>query len=100
MVAHVKALWAGDLPLARVFWDYAIIYGLLLNLATHGVFLALLMQHADPVLVAIAFAFPVPYNAFVVVAVWRSAGRYPGSQNWADWARISTVVWMLALTLA
>ena len=43
---------------------------------------------------------PVPYNIFMVVAVWRSADRYRGAKTWAELARVSTVIWMLALTAA
>lgn len=96
----VKRLWAGKLPLRQAFWDYAVFYGLLINLATHGVFLALLMNDANAVLVALAFALPVPYNILVAVAVWRSAARYRGPKRWAELARLGIVIWMIGLTLA
>jgi hypothetical protein len=96
----VKRLWAGDLPLRQAFWDYAVFWGLLLNLATHAVFFALLLNNANSALVALAFALPIPYNLLAVVAVWRSAGRYSGSKKWADLARVATVFWMTGLTLA
>jgi hypothetical protein len=60
----------------------------------------LLVNDANMAWVALAFAIPIPYNLFVVVAVWRSAGRYPGPQKWADFARIGAVFWMIGLTLA
>jgi len=34
------------------------------------------------------------------VAVWQSAERYPGPKKWAELARVGTVFWMVALTLA
>ena len=100
MMELVKRLWAGDLPLRRAFWDYAVFYGLLVNLVTDVAFFSLLMNDANLVLVALAFAIPIPYNVLVVVAVWRSAARYLGPKKWAELARVGIVVWMVALTLA
>ena len=100
MIELVKQLWAGELPLKRTFWDYAVLYGLSLNLVTHLVFFTLLVNDANTALVALAFALPIPYNLFVVVAVWRSAERYPGPKKWAELACVGTVIWMIVLTLA
>lgn len=99
MLERIKRLWRGELPLARAFWNFAIFYGLVLNLVTHIAFLTLLLNEGNATLVALAMVFPIPYNLLVVVAVWRSAGRYSGPKKWADLARIGTVIWMLALTL-
>jgi hypothetical protein len=30
----IKDLWAGDVALARAFWEFAILYGLVVNLTT------------------------------------------------------------------
>ncbi len=94
----VKQLWTGEIPLDRAFWLYAVVYGLLLNLVTHMAFFALLLNDANLVPVVLAFASSVPYNIFMVVAVWRSADRYRGPKRWAELARVGTVIWMLALT--
>ena len=96
----VNRLWTGEFPLGQAFWRYAVGYGLLLNLVTHPAFFALLVNDANMVLVVLAFAAPVPYNIFIVVAVWRSADRYQGPKAWAELARVGTVIWMLALTAA
>ena len=100
MLTRIKNLWAGDVPLKQAFWDYAVIYGLLLNLITDFAFFALLINDANTALVVLAFALPLPYNVLVAVAVWRSAGRYPGPKKWAEWARVGTVIWMVVLTAA
>ena len=50
-------------------------YGFLLNFVTSLVFFAQLANDTNMVWVALAFAVPIPYNIFAVVAVWRSAGR-------------------------
>lgn len=94
----IKQLWIGEFPLGRAFWHYAVAYGLLLNLVTTLAFLAVLLNNANMVLVVLVFASPVPYNIFMVVAVWRSADRYRGPKKWAELARLGTVIWMLALS--
>ena len=96
----VKRLWTGQIPLGQAFWHYALGYGLLINLLTSLAFLALIARGANTMLVALAFALPIPYNVIVTVAVLRSANYYPGPKTWADWARVGTVIWMVVLTLA
>ncbi len=100
MIKRVQRLWAGDVPLKQAFWDYAVIYGLLVNLIADFVFFALLVNDANTALIVLAFALPIPYNVLVAVAVWRSAGCYPGPKKWAEWARVGTVIWMVVLTVA
>ena len=46
----VKCLWAGELPLRQAFWQYAVGYGLLINLVTSLAFLALLTNDANIVI--------------------------------------------------
>lgn len=99
MATWLRRMWAGEVPLARAFWDYAVLYGLLLNLAATGAAFAVFAADASTALGMAVFLLPFPYNLFVVVAVWRSAGRYPGPRHWADLARIAVIVWMLAVTL-
>ena len=100
MTEHVKRLWAGALPLHEAFWHYAIVFGLLVNIATITLFLGLYVADADTTLLVAAFLLPVPYNLLVGVAVWRSADRYQGPQRWADLARAASLVWLLVLTAA
>jgi hypothetical protein len=91
-------LWRGEFTLRRAFWDYAIIYGSLLNLAAT---LAAFAANAAgwPLAVAAAIFFsPLPYNLLAVLNVWRSAERYPGPPLWAHLARIAVVVWAIAAT--
>ncbi len=100
MIKLAKHLWTGELPLGQAFWQFAVGYGLLINLVTSLAFLVLLINDANIALVALAFALPIPYNFVMVVAVWRSADRYSGPETWANLARIGTVIWMVVLTIA
>ena len=93
-------LWAGEISLRQAFWTYAVFGGLLVNLITHLLLLILIVRDASMVFVAFAFALPIPYNVFVAVAVWRSAGRYEGPKNHAELARIATIILMIGMTVA
>lgn len=100
MTRLAKQLWAGEVPLASAFWRYAVLYGFLVNAVASGLLAILLVRDAPLVLAGIAFALPLPYNLFAVVAVWRSADRYEGPKLHAELARIVTVIWMIALAIA
>jgi hypothetical protein len=96
----IADLWSGRAPLPRAFWEYAICYGSLLNLVTTFASLAALSMGAAG-LVALALHFmPLPYNLFAVVAVWRSAGHYPGPAIWGPLSRIGVIVWALIASVA
>jgi hypothetical protein len=97
---RLTRLWRGEESLARAFWEYAILYGTVLNIVTTaGMFAAI--AAGLPVALALAIhVSPIPYNVFVVVAVWRSAARYPGRAEWALLARIGVIAWALVATVA
>lgn len=100
MIKLVGRLWRGAVPLTEAFWYYAVGYGLLLNLATSMLFMAVLVKNGSPALLVASFVLPIPYNFLIVVAVWRSAGRYAGPKQWAELARVACVIWMILLTAA
>lgn len=96
----VLALWCGDVPLRRVFWEYAVLYGTLLNLVTTLISLVVLQAEGLEVVAVAIFLLPMPYNVFMVIAVWRSASRYEGPEKWAQIARIAAIVWAVLASLA
>ena len=61
--------------------------GLLVNLSSSGLFLALIMADRPILALIVGYAFSVPYNVFVVVGVWRSADRFEGDPQWAGLAK-------------
>ena len=98
MIALIERLWTGRVPLEIAVWRYAVAYGLLANVLTSGLFFVLLIGQANPLLLAVAYALPLPYNLLATVAVWRSAARFEGPRKWADLAQIGTVLWMVLLS--
>jgi hypothetical protein len=96
VLAWIARLWLGDVPLAVAFWDYAIIYGISLNLIATFTSFGLLAVDAPAWAALGVLVLPVPYNILVFAAVWRSAGRHQGAGPWAAIARIVIIVWLIA----
>ena len=93
VMQRLKDLWLGRLPLDVAFWTYAIIYGLLLNIAATAAALALVVLDA-PIAIAIAVHFlPVPYSALATFGVWRSAEHYAGPAIISTATKAGVIVW-------
>ena len=92
----IKALWTGEMPLAEAFWAYGIAVGSCVNLAATLLALALLTKEAPGYIAVLIFVIPIPYNVFMLVAVWRSAGNYQGREVWAILARAAIILWAIA----
>jgi len=87
----VRNLWTGNVPLAKAFWEYAVLYPILLNaVTTMG---SLVLWSLDQIVLGmIVHLAPLPYAILTLVAVWRSAGKYQGDQMWAGMARVAILV--------
>jgi hypothetical protein len=95
----IKALWKGELPLAVAFWHYAIVWGLVINIVTSVMTMAVVLADAPAWVLVPVYLLPTPYNILVLVGVWQSAARYEGPRKWADLARLVTLVEMAVLTV-
>ena len=92
-------LWRGEIALPDAFWNWAVLGGLAINIASSALFLFLVTVER-PILALIAgYAPSVPYNVIVAVGVWRSAETYEGERRWADLARIVTIAGMIVLSV-
>lgn len=100
LARHVAELWQGHVPLARVFWEYAIAYGSVLNLLTTIAAFALIAGDYPAWASLAVFFLPAPYNLLMVVSVWRSAARYAGPAYWSTLARALILVWAAIATFA
>ena len=100
MTRRLNDLWNGRVPLSRVFWDWAVIYGSFANLLATGAALTMIVIGWPALLAVVVHFLPVPYNLLMVVAVWRSAARYEGDAIWAQLARGAILVWAAVATLA
>lgn len=95
----MKALWKGQVPLARAFWEYAIIYGTLANLVATMAALALVIVNVPTAVPVCVFLIPAPYIIVAATGVWRSAETYDGPLHWAILARITAVFWAVTMVL-
>lgn len=99
----VGRLWRGEVPLVRSYWRY----GFLLN-AIFAITALVLATVADcpecgqilaaPELVPLWWLFYLAYFVFVVVAIWRTAERYPGPRRWATLARVAVMLDVVRFT--
>jgi hypothetical protein len=88
LVHWLRVRWRGEAPLDRVHTA--------VNAATTVIALFLISSDApSAVVVAIYFA-PMPLNAFLVFAVWRSAEEASATTAFA--ARAVSLVWLVAAT--
>ncbi len=95
----LRSLWQGELPLGEAFWTWALGVGLLVNVTTTALFLAMITADRPWAALLLGYALSVPYNVVAVVGVWRSAGHYLGPASHADLALAVTSLLMLLLTV-
>ncbi|MGE0500948.1 MAG: hypothetical protein AB7I79_04725 [Rhizobiaceae bacterium] len=87
----------GAVPLDRLFWLDMALVGTLINLATSfAALVALGLKWPAWAWIAV-YLSPLPYNLFLVMAVWRtSASAAPGV---AATARAGALAWLIIATL-
>ncbi len=92
-------LWRGELELATAFWNWAVFGGLIVNVSSSALFLFLIVNGRPISAILAGYAFSIPYNIIASIGVWRSAAHHPGDRNWANFARIVTIIGMVLLSV-
>jgi hypothetical protein len=93
---RIASLWRGEVPLARVVWEYAIGWATILNLIATGAALIVFIKDG-PVWLGLLLHFgAVPLNAFLVVSIWRAAARESASPL-ANFARVGSLIWFVVM---
>lgn len=89
----VRALWHGDIPLAKTYWLYGFLGNFLLSIP-----LIILGEYPLPPS-SLSTAFVVTYTLFtfvygllMCVAIWRSASKYTGYYAWAGLAKLAVIL--------
>ena len=96
IVRWIASLWRGEIPLARVFWEYAIAWGTLINLLCTGAALVVFVK-AGPAWLGLLLHFAaIPYNILVTVSVWRAADRERANAP-TNFARMAIAVWFVVM---
>jgi hypothetical protein len=89
--------WRRQVPLGLLFWRDMIAVGSLINLVAAFGGLVALGFKADLAVAMLVFFAPLPYNVFLVAAVWRTAELVPNGQAWT--ARAGSAAWLVAATV-
>jgi predicted phage tail protein len=91
-----RTRWRGEAPLAGVFWNDMLLAGTIVNGSATLLAMFLLSAGTSMILVGITYFAPLPFNLFLVVAVWRSAAAATATAAFA--ARTAALAWLLAAT--
>lgn len=106
--AILKALWRGEIGLAKTFWLYGVAGSLLLIL------LVLVLEATNPWFLYEGFEEPglglqllyvvatrgyYLWSFFIYIAIWRSASNYEGLRDWAFVAKILVSLSLFGLLL-
>jgi hypothetical protein len=89
--------WRRQVPLGLLFWRDMIVVGSALNLAFAFAGLMALGFKADPVVAIAVFHAPLPYNFFLLGAVWRTADLVDAVK--ASSVRFGALAWLIAATI-
>jgi hypothetical protein len=90
--------WRGELSLPKSYWINGIIIGLVCCVILSGALVgfAAAAVNAITTLPALFFVLALLLNIaiviWVIVGIWRSAGRYVGPKFWAILARVTVVI--------
>ena len=94
--AYFRARWRGEVPLATVFWNDMLFVGTTVNIMTTFVAMGLLTLGVPTMPIVLTYFAPLPFNLFLVAAVWRSAENAAATTGFA--ARCASLVWLVAAT--
>jgi hypothetical protein len=95
MTSFLETRWNGEAPLEMVFWRDMLLVGTAINVASAAAGFALLSADYPRVLALLLHMLPVPWNLFLIVAVWRSADREGGPP--AVTAKVIGVMWLMTM---
>ncbi len=96
---HLHRLWRGELPLPEAFWTWAVGIGLVVNVLSSLLFLALVSNDRLLLALIVGYGCSIPYNIVALVGVWRAAERYGGDPALATAARIIAAIGLLLLSV-
>ena len=88
--------WRGTVPLPRLLWRDTVVVGSLINLIAALASVIAWERGVGPAAAAVIFFSPLPYNLFLLLAVWRSSEAV-GEPN-RTIARIVAGFWMFIVT--
>lgn len=97
LAGHARRAFAGEIPLARLFFVDMLIWGSILNLTTSAVALALFASDAPTWAAVSVWMLPWPMNAFLCACVWRTAAARRSALS--EFAGPLATIWAVAISL-
>lgn len=90
----LKALWNGDVSLAKTFWLYGFCMNLFFALVFSFYYIRphLITASAGRIIFWSFISLALVYGPFALIAIWRSAGKYTGLARYATLAKIMVVI--------
>jgi hypothetical protein len=95
----LRRLWRGDVPIGQVFWNWVVLGGFLVNVATTGASLIVLAANRPWLALLVHYGPSLPYNLFVLVAIWRSADRQRDAPVLAELLRWVSLAGIVVLSI-
>ncbi len=89
--------WRRQVPLATLFWRDMIVIASIVNVAAGATALILLGLKAGAAASMIVFLAPLPYNAFLLAAVWRATDLADALR--ANAYRLGASLWFVAAAI-
>lgn len=84
--------WRGEASLSTLYWRDMLMVGSVVNLLTGFVALMIAAQGGDLRVAAIVHFATLPYNVFLVLALWRT----PGCSRFMAW---TSLIWLGTVTV-
>ena len=94
LAGFFRSRWQGRVPLDRLFWRDMLFAGTAINIASSALALVLLGLKLPLWLVLTVHFLPVPYNIFLMIAVWRTAKKSGGLK--AQLMMLGSALWLIA----
>jgi hypothetical protein len=82
--------WSGQVPVASLFWREMMFGATLVNLLAGAVALLIFAEDGPTWLATAVLLLPVPWNGFLLLALWRHAQAGVGT-------RLAGLVWFVAM---
>jgi len=86
----IGSRWRGETSLAVLYWRDILAVGSLINLSTSFGALMLAAQGVDLLIAAGVHFAVLPYNVFLVIALWRTPQR-TRTMAWTSWVWLGVV---------
>jgi len=92
----IARLWRGNVSLFKTYWGFGVLGGILLNIAyflfvENNYMRIASLRYGEYIFYAISI-LAVLYSIFILIAIWRSAGKYTGRRLWSILARIAVIL--------